>query len=588
MLKANFVLVNWFTDLISVTVSNGVMKRVSPLILLTVLVLSTSMKIHAQTTTGAFQIYSTIKSIGVEWNISGDTQNNAVCLVQYRINGSSTWLDAQPLFRVDFQSYDMLAGSIMFLDQDTEYQVRLTFSDIDGGNEVRTELITTKAVPSFPTGGTTYHVIPGTSGGDGSMGNPFQGINSAQNIAQAGDVFLLHAGDYGTAGQVYFTKPGALNNPIVWRSAGDGDVIFNQVRIETDYIWLHQLNFIYTTGNNAYGIRTSPPGPENIVLTENYFENCHMCIYLNDGGENWYIADNVIIGDNDPNNGSNFSGEGIELWYTSGHTIAYNSISRVADGLSYPRSNVDIYGNDIFETTDDGIEGDYGHNNIRIWGNRISNPNNNGISFQPMNGAPWYVLYNQVAAPGEDALKLRTRTDRVLLAHNTLVAWNGPISSSSGLMQSFQSTNNLWISIQDRYVWEDGASSGVNWRTNWSHEGYDWGNYVYAFKWQGQRLTDIPAFQAYTGQANNSIQIDHTTCFETFDVAAPPPATIPFQYMTLDANCNAVDAGLALANINDGFNGTAPDLGAYELNKPLPQYGPRMLSLGIIFKDSFE
>ena len=45
--------------------------------------------------------------------------------------------------------------------------------------------------------------------------------------------------------------------------------------------------------------------------------------------------------------------------------------------------------------------------------------------------------------------------------------------------------------------------------------------------------------------------------------------------MTLKSNCNAVDAGIALANINDGYIGNAPDLGAFEYGKELPHYGPR-------------
>ena len=45
--------------------------------------------------------------------------------------------------------------------------------------------------------------------------------------------------------------------------------------------------------------------------------------------------------------------------------------------------------------------------------------------------------------------------------------------------------------------------------------------------------------------------------------------------MTLTAGCTAVDAGAILPNINDGFVGAAPDLGAYELGQPLPSYGPR-------------
>ncbi len=544
---------------------------------------------HAQTVPGSITTYSTIHSIGVEWNISGDANHNATCLVEYRVNGSNAWQDAQPLFRVDFQGYDMLAGSILFLTPNTDYQIRLSLTDIDGGNSTQTRVVRTQKRPTFPSSGQTHHVIPGNSGGTGTAGDPFQGIASAQAVAQAGDTFLLHAGDYGTGGQVNFTQGGAIDNHILWRDAGDGDVIFNQVRIEADYIWLHGLKFIYNDNNNDYGLRTSPPAPQNIVLTYNYFENCHYCIFLNDGGDDWYIADNTIIGNNDINAGSDFSGEGIELQHTSGHTVAFNKISDVADGISYPHHNVDIFGNEIYNTTDDGIEGDYGHSNVRIWGNRMSNVHNNGISFQPMDGAPWYVLYNQVAAPNEDALKLRTRTDRVLLAHNTLVAWSGPVSSGSDLLRNFKSRNNLWVSVQDRYVWENGVDGSNNWKTDLDYDGFDWGNYPYAFKWGNNvRLVDIAALQNLTGQEMNAIQFDHNSCFNAFNIPSPPPAPMSFQHLTLDSGCQAVNAGEILPNINDAYQGSRPDMGAYELGQSMPQYGPRPMLADLIFYHGFE
>ncbi len=541
-----------------------------------------------QTTPGALETYATQHSIGIEWDISGDANHNAECLVSYRPQGEIEWRTAQPLFRVDFEAYDMLAGSVLFLQPGTTYEVRLQLSDVDGGAQTRTETVTTQAVPVMPTTGSTHHVVPGSGGGDGSAGNPFQGIAAAQAVAQPGDVFLLHAGDYGTAGQVFFTASGAPGNPIVWRNAGDGDAVFNQIRIEADHLWLHGLNLVLPDGNNDYGIRTSPPGPDHVVLTRNLFLNCHYCIYLNDGGSNWTIVDNTIVGNNDPASGSNFSGEGIELWHTSGHTVAYNRISRVADGISYPHRNVDIFGNEIFDATDDGIEADFGHANVRIWGNRITNVYNNGLSFQPMDGAPWYVLFNQVLAPNEDALKLRTRTDRVLLAHNTLVAWSGPVSASSDLIKNFTSLNNIWVSVQDRYIWENGGDGSLNFRTRLDYDGFDWGNFIYAFKWGDVRLPDIVDFQNMTGQEMHAVHIDRSSCFQQFDVPAAPPGPQPFQHLSLTAGCNAVDAGLALANINDGFIGAAPDLGALERNAPLPQYGPRALQDDLIFIDGFD
>ena len=37
----------------------------------------------------------------------------------------------------------------------------------------------------------------------------------------------------------------------------------------------------------------------------------------------------------------------------------------------------------------------------------------------------------------------------------------------------------------------------------------------------------------------------------------------------------AVDKGVAMPNVTDGFTGQAPDLGALEIDQPAPIYGPR-------------
>ncbi|MCB0668041.1 MAG: right-handed parallel beta-helix repeat-containing protein [Saprospiraceae bacterium] len=522
---------------------------------------------------GSIDSYSTIHSIGIEWNITGDDDHDASCTVEYRKTGTTTYQAAKNLYRVDFQGYNTLAGSVFFLEPGTQYEVRLTLSDPDGGASTQTVSVSTRSVPVLPGGGRTLHVIPGNGGGDGSQANPFQGVDAAESIAQPGDVFLLHAGNYG--GVIYFNAAGTLANHVVWKAAGDGDPVFEGIRLEADYIWLEGLKII----NQQYGLRTSPPGPTGVVIKRCFFENNHYSIYLNDGGDGWYIADNTIVGDNIPKT-SDFSGEGIELWHTSNHTICYNTISRVADGISYPHRNVDMFGNDIFDTSDDGIEFDYGHANNRAWKNRISNLFNNGISFQPMNGAPYYVLFNQVAVlNNQSVLKLRDRSDRALIAHNTFICNSGPMASGSNFLVNFEVKNNLWISIQDRYAWENGTNTSVNWKTDFDYDGFDWGNYTYAFKW-GDRLNDIAEFHNLTGQESHGIRIDHPACFDTLgyaEVAGMPGEVDSFflQYYTLKSTCNAIDAGMVLANINDGFVGTAPDLGAYEKGSILPHYGVR-------------
>ncbi len=517
-------------------------------------------------TAGALRTYATIYSIGIEWDVAEDANHNATCQVKYRKSGSTLWNTGLPLYRVDFKGYDMLAGSLFFLDPGATYEVELDLADPDGGGEVRLFSITTKPLPNKPTDGRTLHVIPGNGGGSGTQNDPFQGISEAQAQAISGDTFLLGPGNY--SGETELTASGSPSNYIVWKAKGGGKTILETIRINADHIWLEGLNI----EGNTYGIRTYS-NPEDVVVVKNNFTGCHYCIYLNHGGTGWYITDNIIYGDVDPASGD-FSGEGIELQHSSDHTVAYNSITHVADGVSYPGSNCDIFGNDVFDVSDDGIEPDYGHVNIRVWGNRISTARNNGISFQPMNGAPWYILRNQVAAPLENGLKFRDDVDRALIAHNTFIGWQGSQKSGSEHLLSVQSNNNLWISMNDRYAWENGSGGAANWKTNLDYDGFDWGNYAYGFKW-GDRYTDLAAFFAATGLQQHGIRINKESCFAQLDIPSSPPAPMPKQFITLKPTCNAVDAGIVLPNINTPFAGSAPDMGAYEYSHPLPQYGPR-------------
>ena len=555
----------------------------------------------SNTSPGELRSYSTIYSIGLEWDIAiGDDDNhNATCLTDFRKQGSAIWKEAMPLYRVDYlpvapkngvdNHFNGFAGSVLFLDPGAAYEVRLRLSDPDGGVEERIVSISTNAVPTKPVNGRQFHVVPGTGGGDGSSDTPFAGIEAAQLQAQAGDIFLLHEGTYhGFAdnNRILLDISGNRGAYIIWQAAGDGFVIFDDpVRIDADYIWLEGVHVRGHAGvDNEYGLLTYN-SPQNVVIKGNRFTDLYYSIALNHGGEDWYIVDNVIVGDKDvvgaPDDSSSWGGEGIELQHTSGHTVAYNSISRVADGISSPMHNTDIFRNEIFDTTDDGVEPDYGYANIRVWENRISNVRHNGFSFQPMNGGPWYFIRNQVAAPLESTLKLR-QTSRVLLAHNIFVGWNNALgnawpSNVPGIL-TFESKNNIWISLDDDYVWvhTSGNSIGSGWRTSLDYDGFDWGNSAHAFKWgDNDRYVTLEDFQDATGLQLNGIQINKETCFETFDVPANPPISMPFQHMTLKSSCNGVDAGILLPNINDQFSGGAPDLGPFERGAPLPHYGPR-------------
>jgi hypothetical protein len=57
---------------------------------------------------------------------------------------------------------------------------------------------------------------------------------AAQELAEPGDILLLHGGDYG---KFEFEKSGEPRMYIAWRSAGDGEAIFSAIRVNANHLW---------------------------------------------------------------------------------------------------------------------------------------------------------------------------------------------------------------------------------------------------------------------------------------------------------------------------------------------------------------
>ena len=88
----------------------------------------------------------------------------------------------------------------------------------------------------------------------------------------------------------------------------------------------------------------------------------------------------------------------------------------------------------------------------------------------------------------------------------------------------------------------------------------------------------LAEFTKATGQDAHSRVVDYSV-FRSLKPAetetitkVDDPATIDFQ---IRPGSKAVDAGIPIPGVTDGFSGRAPDLGAYEIGAPLPHYGPR-------------
>ena len=346
----------------------------------------------------------------------------------------------------------------------------------------------------------------------------------------------------------------------MWKGAGDGEALFAGIDVSASYV-----------GSRASRFRDQPfalmskNAPTAVVISRCSFFNNHYSIYLQRGGSNWYIADNTIVGDT-PYSTESLDGEGIELNGYSvasfGHVVAHNSISNVADGISNGTYNIDVFGNDIFDTSDDGFEGDPGGPNIRVWGNRIHNAAHNGISYQPQNGSPWYIIRNQLVGFMEAPFKFRT-TDRSVIAHNTIVMWGQMFSVNDAHLLRSIVKNNLWVSVSGGQIWDFGSAVK------------DWRPISTTTVSTGARARRLPVrrrallepvksrgsvWSRAEGTPNQSRVVFH-------GVQRAWPRACSDSPSEPDAETGLQRRGRwrRPPNINDGFAGAAPDLGAYEL-----------------------
>ncbi|RPH50710.1 MAG: hypothetical protein EHM91_01785, partial [Planctomycetota bacterium] len=529
-----------------------------------------------------------------EWHVQGDSNLNSTVAVRYRRKSRGEWKQGFPFLRCEpgpHPTYthdpgNLLAGSLFDLEPDTEYEIQLTLSDPDGGKATETVTARTRAEPRPFEGGRKLHVVPGTGGGTGTESDPFRGMAAADQAAQPGDLLLLGAGTYETEG-LALTKSGEPGKPIVWRGAGADRTTLDAAGHEnvlslTGLQHLHLEDLSTVKGRNA----VLASGVEGLVvrrctITGYGYSGIHVVAGKKGGCRDWTISDNVISGPANWGGGRKESSYGI-VAAGPGHVFSYNRISNNWDGISLagggekggaePRTlSVDIYGNDFLQCTDDGVECDYSWHNIRVFRNRLVNTFST-LSFQPIYGGPGYFLYNEMYNTTNKPFKLHVDPSGVIVAHNTCAS--GVEAFYGGGFRNAVFRNNLLLGVEG----ERGgyALSTQAQRLDMDYTGWNRPSAANFLKLNNVRYSDPAAFTEDTGSGKHDVLLD----WDVFaDPTVPPgplktadPAKIN---LSLRPGSKAVDAGVALPGINDGFVGAAPDLGCMEVGKPAPQYGPR-------------
>ncbi len=523
--------------------------------------------------------HPTILNLAIEWQIAGDDNLNGTVSVRYRAAGENAWREAMPLRRVPagqsrrttpiFHWENKHSGSIFDLKPNTEYEIALNLNDPDGGKGERTVRARTRSVPRPAAGASVRNVA-----------------KADLATAQPGEILVLAAGDYG---EFVVPRDGEPDRPIVFRST-DGGALFSSISLRDrkfvhlegltikntdergaaiDLLGAEQCAVRYCTMNAVYGIRASRPP----------------------GARECYIADNVLQGitpwvpEAMGANGKNI-GEGIQVT-GPGNVICFNRVTAFRDCISTMEDRgtsdqfcIDIYNNDIYTGADDGIEADFCFHNCRIMRNRLTNCFV-GLSSQPGLGGPTYFIRNAMYNLTYTPFKLNRYSIGDVVLHNTAIKVGDGLRIEAEAACTFV-RNNLCIGgpaggqkFGGYSAGRGGAASVVSPGPHCSYDYDAIGTFETPFAGNigQQRFSSLEELHRGPNETH-AVKVD----MSVFNNVAFPVQPVPEREVAdlrPRAGTAVVDRALRLPNINDGFHGAAPDIGAYEVGDPLPHYGPR-------------
>ncbi|MBI3279199.1 MAG: right-handed parallel beta-helix repeat-containing protein [Acidobacteria bacterium] len=527
----------------------------------------------------------TPSAIGIRLPVRGDDNYNATVSAWYRAAGSEDWWEAHPLFRVRPETVlpwtiePQFAGSIFDLRPGTRYDVVLRIQDPDGPIDEYVALTArTRHLPRDPA---EPNERPVTTSEE---------LRAALRSARPGDVITLGAGIY--PGQFVLNASGTEDNPIVIRGAGaeqtalDGEGCTSCNILEVYGSFVHLERFAIRNGLRALRFQTA--GARGNAARRLRIEDTRLGMAGRAGQLDFYIADNILEGRLEwprtyrDDNGAHANDDGIQV-LGHGHVVAHNRISGFGDAIKTEFNgarSVDIYGNEILFSYDNGIELDYGEGNVRCLRNRILNTYS-PISVQPVLGGPAYVLRNVVLNVVDEQVKFHGSGRYVL--SGVLVYNNTFVSPASALLVQTPAPSSNFALLNNLFVGPANPPRRVvNWDAPIVHGRFDYNGYfpdgafTFNLRERGgyQNFASFAAVQA-GGLETNGVLLS-TPVFES-GLEAPPSYTVRLDPRdpVLDAASNAVDRAVLLPNVNEAYTGTAPDLGALERGCAAPVYGPR-------------
>ena len=521
----------------------------------------------------------------------GDTDDDSVATVQYRQAGTTPWKQALDLYKNHKTQTAPFAGMIFGLKPDTDYEVRVDVQDPDGvkGLAEQTVTLRTRAIPPVIRAGPANTVRVATT----------EALNTAIKNATPGQVILLAPGTYQGTIRIY-GKKGTKAAPITIRGTGDFKSVItgggkNRVLMieESDYIHIEHLHL--TDGPDAIDVRNwSKSG--TVATVGNVIRNNRMSKVTNgiravsDGPDRpahryLYIADNVLEGNHvfGDTSKATWNDKGIVIVAESSE-VAYNTLSGFGDSLGFTRDQsraVDFHHNKVLYGGDDGIEMDFGYRNVVARENLFSNTGD-GVSFQYIIEGPGYAFKNLIynVLPGRGPFKIKPEAEcnsGVFVLANSSVNGGRALTNFSACGTDFFIVDNLFTGDKaDADIVRLDSSQFHN--LTWSHNAFIYDGKVQFSDFYSPNFSGFKA----TARGAHDVLIDSPVVFRKASLLPQDPAgglgverSVDGMDFRLAAGSAAIGAGKVLPNINDGFAGAAPDIGAFQSNQKPTQWGAR-------------
>jgi hypothetical protein len=317
--------------------------------------------------------------------------------------------------------------------------------------------------------------------------------------------------------------------------------------------------------------------------------------------------------------------------YGSGHVVAYNYVANFHDGIDietygnpdgshaidgphYPPKekwdrrpvSIDFYNNYMTNFHDNAFEIDGSMHNVRVMRNMMLNSASHPFCNQPSLGGPVYWIRNIAYHAPTGSARLTTGSAGVLFYNNTIltettaasagnVHWRNNLmlgENSAPAILNVNTTTNYSSSDYNGFRPNPDARISFQWNSPPLQTTADYSGLRQARGGRGAGPVSLPGLEARsfasledyskaTQQDRHSLTLDYDIFINVPRLDAKDQTNVQRLYKAEDLDFRlkpdsaAIDRGMVLPNITDGFVGQKPDLGALELGQAIPHYGPR-------------